>query len=356
VRVDVITPAELARADRERWLGLQHSNSQLGSPYFHPEFAVCVGSVRPNARIAVIEQDGAHAFFPFQYNRLGMGGPIGGGFSDYQAVIASQHTRFDPRELLHHCKLAIWEFDHLVAAQKPFRPFHRHLAGSPFLDLSNGFEAYVQARRDAGATRLPELIRKARKLEREMGDVEFVAHHVDHSVLDVVINWKSRQCRRTGVLDYFSDLDWTVPLVRRILEANSDGFSGMLSVLYVKGRIAAAHLGMRTERALHYWFPVFEPDGELSKYSPGCILLLKLAEHAARSGISVLDLGKGDEAYKSSFMTGAVQVAEGAVDTESWPATLWHVRRRSRQWLRHSPALAPIREGVRAYRQLRRRA
>ena len=356
MRVEVITPGELSRADRERWLALLRSNPQLTSPYFHPEFAACVGSVRPNARIAVLEQDGAHAYFPFQHSRLGVGAPIGGGLSDYQAVIASQHTRFDPRELLEQCGLAIWEFDHLVAAQKPFRPFHRRITGSPFLDLSDGYEAYIRGRRDAGAKRLTELIRKGRKLEREIGGVEFVAHRVDEGLLDLVIKWKSKQCRRTGVLDYFSELAWTVPLARRIMEANSDGFSGMLSVLYAKGRVAAAHLGMRSERALHYWFPVFEPDGEFAPYSPGGILLLKLAEHAARSGISVLDLGKGDESYKASFMSGAVQIAEGAVDTNSWPATLWHVRQRSQQWLRDTPALAPIREGVRAYRQLRRRA
>jgi CelD/BcsL family acetyltransferase involved in cellulose biosynthesis len=356
VKVEVITPSEISGTDRQRWLTLQRSNPHLHSPYFHPEFSACVGSVRPNARVAVVEQDGARAFFPFQHSRLGVSGPIGGGLSDYQAVIASQHTRFDPRELLEQCGLAIWEFDHLVAAQKPFRPFHRTLAGSPFLDLSNGFEAYVRARRDAGAKRVLELIRKTRKLEREVGGVEFVAHRADHGLLDLVIEWKSRQCRRTGVLDYFSELDWTVPLVRRILETNTDGFSGMLSVLYVRGRIVAAHLGMRSERSLHYWFPVFEPDGEFAKFSPGSILLLKLAEHAAQSGISVLDLGKGDESYKTSFMTGTVQIAEGAVDTESWPATLWHVRQRSRQWLRRTPALASIRESIRAYRQMRRRS
>jgi len=92
---------------------------------------------------------------------------------------------------------------------------------------------------------------------------------------------------------------------------------------------------------------------EFAKYSPGGILLLKLAEHAANAGIPVLDLGKGDEPYKASFMTGVVQLAEGAVHTESWPAALWRARRRSETWLRSSAALAPLRQGLRAYRHLR---
>jgi CelD/BcsL family acetyltransferase involved in cellulose biosynthesis len=353
VNVDVVAAHEIAGADRQRWLALHRANPQLSSPYFHPEFAAAVAEVRPDARVAVLEQAGdGSLFFPFQVDRLGIGRPLGGGFSDYQAVIAPQHTRFDPRELLDRSGLAVWEFDHLIAAQKPFRPFHERVAGSPILDLSSGFAAYLRARREA-TDRLSQLQRKIRKLERENGGLEFVAHQVDHSVLDLVIRWKSNQCRRTGVLDFFSELHWTVPLLRRLLETNSDGFSGVLSTLRLGGRIAAVHFGMRSERALHYWFPTFDPDGDYAKYSPGSILLLKLAEHAAGLGLSVLDLGKGDEAYKSSFMTGSIAIAEGAVATESWPAALWHARRRSRRWLRATGALAPLRKCLWAYRQLR---
>jgi CelD/BcsL family acetyltransferase involved in cellulose biosynthesis len=354
VKVEVVVPAEISGEHRRRWRDLHRGNPQLVSPYFHPDFAICVGSVRPSARVAVVDQgkDGS-AYFPFQQGPLGVGGPIGGGLSDYQGVIASQHTRFDPKELLELAGLSIWEFDHLLATQKPFRPFHRTLRVSPVLDLSGGFENYLRVRRGAGTERIAQLLRKARKLEREVGPIEFVAHRADHELLDLVIQWKSNQCRRTGVLDLFSDLDWTAALVHRILDANDDGFSGMLSALYVKGRIAAAHFGMRSERALHWWFPAFDPSGEFARYSPGGILLLKLAEHAAGLGISILDLGKGDESYKASFMTGVVHIAEGAVETESWPAALWRARRRSELWLRRSAALAPLRRGVRAYRQLR---
>lgn len=354
MNVHVVAPGELSDVERRRWLAFHRSNPHLASPYFHPEFAQAVGEVRPDARVAVLEQDGEiAAFFPFQISRLGVGRPLGGGLSDYQGVIASQHARFDARELLTQAGLAIWEFDHLLAGQKPFKPFHRKQAISPILDLSAGFEAYLRGRREAGAERITQIQRKLRKLEREVGKVEFVLHCRDPRVLDVLVDWKSNQCRRTGVLDFFHALDWTLPLVRRILATEADGFSGLLSALYAGGRLAAVHFGMRSERALHWWFPAFDPEDELAKYSPGGILLLKLAEHAAELGIQVLDLGKGEEAYKTSFMSGAVQIAEGAVDTESWPAALWRAQHRSRQWLKSTPALAPLRQGLRAYRQLK---
>ena len=120
MKVEVVPAAEIAGPERQRWLALHRSNPQLTSPYFHPEFAAAVASVREDARVALIETDGeGSAFFPFQLNRLGFGTPIGGGLSDFQAVIASKHARFDARELLERSGLAIWEFDHLLAA-------HRH--------------------------------------------------------------------------------------------------------------------------------------------------------------------------------------------------------------------------------------
>jgi CelD/BcsL family acetyltransferase involved in cellulose biosynthesis len=195
-----------------------------------------------------------------------------------------------------------------------------------------------------------QLQRKARKLEREVGDVGFVAHRVDRSVLEYVIRMKSRQCRRTGSFDFLGELGWTVPLLERIVETDVPGFSGMLSVLYAGGKIAAAHLGMRSESVLHWWFPVYDPESDLARYSPGGLLLMMLAEHGASVGLRALDLGKGEDSYKASFRTGAVIVAEGSVETPSLHAALRHARARSREWLRHSPVLAPLRNGVRAAR------
>jgi CelD/BcsL family acetyltransferase involved in cellulose biosynthesis len=57
--------------------------------------------------------------------------------------------------------------------------------------------------------------------------------------------------------------------------------------------------------------PVY--DAEFARHSPGAILLLSLAEYAAQQGWTTLDLGKGEDAYKSSFMTSEVTIEEGSV-------------------------------------------
>jgi CelD/BcsL family acetyltransferase involved in cellulose biosynthesis len=189
--------------------------------------------------------------------------------------------------------------------------------------------------------------RKARKLGREVGPVRLEVHVDDPAVLDQIIRWKSEQCRRANVYDFFSD-EAAVRLVRDIANTRVDGFEGLVSVLYAGDSIAAAHMGMRADQVLHWWFPGYEHS--LSKYSPGGILLLELAQEIAELGVTTLDLGKGDDSYKLSFMTGAVPLIEGAVDVPSAPALIRRTCIKGERWLRRSRVMEPLRQVVRRVR------
>jgi CelD/BcsL family acetyltransferase involved in cellulose biosynthesis len=87
----------------------------------------------------------------------------------------------------------------------------------------------------------------------------------------------------------------------------------VLSTLHAGDRLAAAHFGMRSATVWHWWFPVYDPD--LSKYSPGILLLLEMAREARGLGIRVIDFGKGDAEYKERLKTGDLALAEGTVET-----------------------------------------
>ena len=67
-------------------------------------------------------------------------------------------------------------------------------------------------------------------------------------------------------------------------------------MLYAGDRPVAAHLGLRSDRVLAYWFPAYDPD--LGRYSTGVALCLRMAEAAAADGIGHIDLGKGAARYK----------------------------------------------------------
>src|SRR5690606_23496280 len=115
--------------------------------------------------------------------------------------------------------------------------------------------------------------------------------------------------------------------------------------LRVDGRLAAVHLGLRTERTLHWWIPAYNPD--FAQYSAGAILLRRLAEESARRGILRLDLGKGRERYKSSFASGSVPVATGSADLVPLRGALRSGLRGLVRRVKASPAGAPARRLVR---------
>jgi CelD/BcsL family acetyltransferase involved in cellulose biosynthesis len=335
-----LTPDQIAH-----WSRIQQGDSTLSSPFFCPEFTSIVASARDDVLVAVLEQDGRPAgFFPFQRGRWGVGRPVGWQISDYQGVIAEPGMRWNAKQLLRACGLKTWEFDHLIGSQSAFEPFWESRRRSPFIDVSNGIEAYLEERRRAGARAVTELRRKMRKLEREQGALRFAADVQDPEALDALVRWKSDQYLRTGAADVLARA-W----IRRVLElahrTRGDGFSGLLSVLYAGDRVVAMHMGIRSSTVWHYWFPAYDPA--LARYSPGLALILKMAESAPSLGIEAIDLGKGEARYKLGLMSGAVPLAEGRVDLPSLGTAAARMRRTARSLARRTALGAPARRLVR---------
>ena len=54
-------------------------------------------------------------------------------------------------------------------------------------------------------------------------------------------------------------------------------------------------------------------DPEMKKFSPGKLILLATAKEAARRNITRLELGAGQDDYKSRLSNGSYPVAGGAV-------------------------------------------
>jgi CelD/BcsL family acetyltransferase involved in cellulose biosynthesis len=320
------------------WTGLQAANPDLVSPYFHPEFTRIVAAARNDVEVAVLESEGGIvALFPFQREQESHGRPVGGTISDYHGLICAQHFRLSPVELLEHCRLHSWDFDHLIAAQTNFKPFHWSTEISPQIDLSNGYEAYAHQRRLSGFQQIPK---KIRRIEEEFGRLRFVAHSQDVSMLEAVLQWKSLQYRQAGHTDLFAP-GWVREMVNRIFITNVDGCSGVLSLLYAGDRLLAGHFGMLSRRIWHYWFPSYDPGS--AKYSPGLILLLKMAEYAPAAGASIIDLGKGMNPYKERLMNSSSLLATGRLELPSWKSFYARSSRAVRSRLRSSPIGPPAR-------------
>ena len=190
---------------------------------------------------------------------------------------------------------------------------------------------------DAHGPWLRELRRKGRKLERENGELSFQHHSDDPAALETLLGWKSEQYARTGTVNVLKH-DWVREVLRKVHEAQSAEFQGVLSVLLADGQPVAAHLGMRSGSTLHYWFPSYDPA--VGRCSPGLLLLLRLAESAQLAGVETFDLGTGDYDYKRRLSNRVDVLAKGTVDTPSLRAAAVRMRRKAKSLIRQT-GIAP---------------
>lgn len=333
--VKLLKLSELNDSHWQRWLEIQQGAGEYESPYFSPEFARAVVAVRTDVEVAILEHDGQTVgFFPFQRGQLNIGKPIGGKLSDYHGPLLGANVKLDPLELLRACRLAAWDFDHLVGPTDAFKPYVAIRDRSPQLDLSAGYEAYVRGRREAGSDTIVRTGQKCRKMAREIGSLAFEYDADDAEAYDLMLAWKSAQYARTGLADLFS-FPWTRALLERLRQHRGREFSAPLSVLRAGSQVAAVALSLRSKRVLHVWFPAYNPD--LASYSPGLTILLRLAEAAPELGIRMIDLGRGDERYKWSLATTSVEVCEGSVTCPSLGTWLRNGWRSTRDWVNNSP-------------------
>jgi CelD/BcsL family acetyltransferase involved in cellulose biosynthesis len=91
----------------------------------------------------------------------------------------------------------------------------------------------------------------------------------------------------------------------------------------------------------------------MARYSPGLILLLKMAEHAPSLGVRTIDLGKGMSLYKKRLMNASIPLAHGSVELPSWRSIRRHARRKLRSLLMNSRVSKPVRDALNSLRQLR---
>jgi CelD/BcsL family acetyltransferase involved in cellulose biosynthesis len=320
---------------------MQQSAPALANPFLSAEFATAVGRYRAGTRVAVLTDAGETAgFFPFDRRQFGLAGPVCGWLSPCQGLVHSPDADWDPRTLLRSCGLVAWQFDNLIADQKPFRPYHACVGAAPVIDLDDGFDAYY-ARLRARAPRLSrELARKGRKLARDVGPLRLVTESQDSAMLRVLMSWKSQQYRRTAHVDRFS-LPWVVGLLDELLVHRSEYMSGMLCVLYAGDQPIAAQFGLRAGWQAVGWFTGYNP--QFRHYSPGLLQIVEMARAFADIGITVIHMGKGAAGYTQTLKSHDIQVAEGMVTTRSVLGAAQLARtmsaRRAARLVRRHPAL-----------------
>lgn len=334
--VESVHPDRISQQDAGLWRTFQRRTSGADSPFLSLEFARAVAAYRDDVEVAVM-RDGQRTlgFLPLHRDASNVGHPIGLRLADLQGPVLAPGLAWTPGRFVREAQLVAWRFNHLATCRDALTPYCWGDAISPVIDLSGGFAAYLAARRHAGSQLVTQIMRKSRKLAREVGPLRFEWNTFDRRVFDSLMTWKSEQRRQTATFDVLS-VDWVVELLERLRHRDSLDMSGVVSALYAGERLVAVHLGLRSRRVLHVWFPAFD-QSVAPKYSPGLVMVLEMLKAGARDGIELVHLGKGDQQYKRGLMTGAWRVAAGCVTERRVKWALGSMSFRTRRWLRESP-------------------
>ena len=348
--IRVVKPGELTEDELSAWrccLG----EEVYGSPFFEPDFTRLLGAVRDDVEVAVLSSgDAPVGFLPFHRDRHDVGRPVGLRLSDYHGPILAPGTSIDPSALLEQVGLRAWYFDHLPVGVAGFESWSLVESPSPYLDLSQGYDAYRAANRKAGHASITQIERKRRKLAREVGPLRFEANSLDPAAFADLVRWKSRQRELTASFDVLR-VPWVCGYLEQLWQRRDDRLSAPLATLHAGDELVAVHLGLRGERVLHYWFPTYNPA--FGAYSPGLILILELARQAAEERLLRLDLGKGPERYKRNLSSGVSRLALGVVDRRPIHHAAFRFGHWTKRCLSRTPLVGPLSASKRMLRRSR---
>jgi CelD/BcsL family acetyltransferase involved in cellulose biosynthesis len=324
MEVDLLRPDEISLDDCAEWNSLMTPGNVVSSPFLSPEWAILMARYRPTTRVVRIGSNDGVGFVAVEVHGHAAS-PVGAGLSDRQAIVASPSLNVNLGRAVRRVGLDYLRFDHLAGDHQMMEPFVSRRRGSPLIDLGLGVQEHLNALRLRGSGLSPWLRKQTRLAEREFGALNFVHGIVDDVQLDALMAAKSQQYRRTGAADLFAQ-QWVKDLARDIMATKSCALTGELSVLYAGDRAIAHHLGVRNGQVAHWWLPSFETDA--GRCSPGFLLLMDYARHCEGLGVTEIDLGIGDEAYKRRIMSSERLLSVATVQALGLAPTLRRLGRR----------------------------
>ncbi len=299
---------------------MQAAEPAFASPLLGVEFALAVGQVRDDARVAVFRRGGETiGFLAYHQRPSGFARPIGAPFCDYHALIGRSDAELTIGEALaaaglHRLRLTgvVDPFGRFGGAVAEQTPAHR-------IVLTDGAEAYLEALRASSGNRFKNYRRYSRALERDLGPVRLVAHDASAASFDLLMDWKRRQIAETGVHDFLG-ADWARALMRGLFEDQGGDLRGLMISLYAGERLVAAHFGAAQNGWFHPWIGAFAPD--LKAYSPGLVHQIEAVAAMTGLGLTVYDLGAGSDHWKSMFALEQTTVGSGLATAPSFSGRL----------------------------------
>ncbi len=256
------------------------------------------------------------ALFPLAVERRGRLRCLtwhGGALNDYQApLLAADAGAFldersfaalwrNVRALLPSVDVVVLERQPSTVGAQP-NPFawlacRAHASSAHYTRLEGDLDTVLAARRSKRW--LATQRRKERRLA-EQGAVEFVLADEPArmpELLAAMRRQKSRSYRELGVSDLFARAGYA-SFVEELTRRHGGVRFAFLAALTVGGRVAATCWGLVHRQRFYYLLPTYERD-ELTRYSPGTVLLERLFQWCLDHDVEIFDFTIGDEGYKA---------------------------------------------------------
>jgi CelD/BcsL family acetyltransferase involved in cellulose biosynthesis len=316
--VEIVHASALTSADQAAWRTLQDATPAFGSPLLGPDFALAVGAVRKDARVAIWRApDGEpRAFFAYHHRPQGFGRPIGAPFCDYHAVVSGDGLSLDATAILSATKLKALRLSGLI---DPFgsltgADLTQQTAYRIVLQPGDAGPAHLDGLKASSANRFKNFRRYSKRLEQAFGPVRLVPDTLDVTAFERLLAWKRLQLARTGLHDFLRPA-WVAGLMRRLFETSAADsewrFGGLMINLYAGDHPVAGHFGVRLGGWYHPWIGATAPN--LEAHGAGFVHQWKAVEAMGSLGLHTYDLGPGSDHWKRLFTADVVEVATGLI-------------------------------------------
>lgn len=321
MRIEVVRPDELSSDDRQAWSRLQDARPDLASPFLSPQWARAVERAGgpEDVRVCLIEdREGLKGVFAARCGIL-TALPVGAPLNDRQAVVAAEPLDLPPGALLQALRVHRYDFSHMGGGDPVFGGHAQGVQDSYLVDVSGGWAAFEQNRREAGTDVLKDTAKKSRKIERELGPVTFTALSRSRADFERLADWKQAHSFRTRQTDVLAS-PWVGRLLDELFESRDPDFGGALFTLHIGDRLAAGQFNLRGRSELHSWFIAHDPEFE--RFSPGLVLMQEMLRWMAEeSPVKRLELGPVSYRFKDRIANAPHPIAYGYAGLDS-PVTL----------------------------------
>jgi CelD/BcsL family acetyltransferase involved in cellulose biosynthesis len=178
------------------------------------------------------------------------------------------------------------------------------------------WDAFTQYAKRKESRIFSDARRRQRKLEKEVGTIQYHWNNPQLDVLETCFRWKSEQLRRQELPDPFankSHQQFLQELVTRQLL--------LVSSLTAGDRVLAVHIGMVDQGRFYSWVTTY--DSTYSQYAPGRLLLHFLLEESFQQQHTEFDFLWGGEDYKWHYATHVRLITD--LGTRPLPRQLNHL-------------------------------